>query len=494
LEDETIDDPLVKEWVELLILNQVVGVEFETDNDDNDDDDGEEENEKEEEPSDEDEEKEGEEEEEDGQYSSSAVEATSRFMCAMLWSIEGRHDGALKHLQKFPLTHRLHPNVWTVSTKSQQQQHDDVPVPPPKAAPLVFRPPQGILPESLYQSMTQIFAPDAVYWKESSYSNRGYHSYFMDYEKDRAPRNVIEDMIVNHLLPRADQVLLEKKGESSSSICGFEWWVHTRPIQANLGHNLHFDTDESMLAQEGKVTHPILSSVLYLTGGGDDEAGATIVLDQTPDSEKVAESCWQCIPKNNALMIFPGNLLHGVLPCPGHTESTSQQDGHDDAAESSSVEQLMQSWNTNESPPGTTDTDTPPKPHRLTFMVGFWTRNVPATMKDRQLYGPCGPLPPATEEHTWVREMSKGYDAAAGSSTATTTTTKAEAAATMTAEALPRVTPAWETIIIEPEETDVEEPPLLHIPHAIDHRFFVHGAPQCFRQSLFEDQDGDICE
>jgi hypothetical protein len=124
LEDETIDDPLVKEWVKLLLLNQVMGVEFETDNDD-----GEEENEKEEEQSDEDEENE-EEEEKNGQYSSSAVEATSRFMCAMLWSIEGRHDGALKHLQKFPLTHRLHPNVWTVSTKSQQQ-HDDVP--PPKA-------------------------------------------------------------------------------------------------------------------------------------------------------------------------------------------------------------------------------------------------------------------------------------------------------------------------------------------------------------------------
>jgi hypothetical protein len=458
LEDETIDDPLVKEWVELLLLNQVVGVEFETDNDD---DDGEEENENEEEQSDEDEENEEEEEkEEDGQYSSSAVEATSRFMCAMLWSIEGRHDGALKHLQKFPLTHRLHPNVWTVS---KSQQHDV----PPKA-PLVFRPPQGILPESLYRSMTQLFAPDAVYWKESSYSNRGYHSYFMDYEKDRAPKNVIEDMIVNHLLPRANQVL--EKGES---ICGFEWWVHTRPIQANLGHNLHFDTDESMLAQEGKVTHPIMSSVLYLTGGGDDEAGATIVLDQTPDSEKVAESCWQCIPKDNALMIFPGNLLHGVLPCPGHTESTSQ-DGH--AAELS-AEKLMQSWN-NESP----GNDTQPKPHRLTFMVGFWTRNVPATMKDRQLYGPCGPLPPATEEHTWVREMSKGYDA--GSSTAT----KAET--DMPAVALPRVTPAWETI--EPEVTN-DEPPL-DIPQAIDHRFFVHGAPQCFRQSLFEDQDGDICE
>ena len=126
-------------------------------------------------------------------------------------------------------------------------------------------------------------------------------------------------------------------------------------------------------------------------------------------------------------------------------------------------------------------------PHRLTFMVGFWTRNVPATMKHRTLYGPCGPLPPATEEHTWVSDIKQGY-------TEETTTRHPIADEIMTATALPQVSPAWE--IIEANETegksggdDDEAGPQLNIPHGIDHRFFVRGAPECFRKSLFEDRE-----
>ena len=69
---------------------------------------------------------------------------------------------------------------------------------------------------------------------------------------------------MNHVLPLAQSQL--KPGHDP--IVGFEWWVrvHTRSIQANLGHQLHFDTDEAFLAQEKEVTHPAVSSVLYLTG------------------------------------------------------------------------------------------------------------------------------------------------------------------------------------------------------------------------------------
>ena len=77
----------------------------------------------------------------------------------------------------------------------------------------------------------------------------------------------------------------------ADSIVGYEWWPHTRPVQANLGHNLHFDTDESLLAETGDITHPIVSSVLYLTGGAD--SGATIVFDQTPDSKDIAKHGWK---------------------------------------------------------------------------------------------------------------------------------------------------------------------------------------------------------
>eukprot|EP00980_Cylindrotheca_fusiformis_P029741 scaffold23803_cov132-Cylindrotheca_fusiformis.AAC.5 len=440
VDDESIDDMLLKEWMELLILNQVLGIEFEGPEEEDD----KEESANIEEPSIDD--NTG----EDGQYSVSAVESTSRFMCAMLWSMVD-HDAALAHLRKFNLTHRLHPNVWSKRDKLQTESATQ--------APLVFRPKDGLLPEGLYQSMKKTFAPNAAYWKESSYSNRGYFSYFMDYKKEKKPQTLIEEVIVNHLLPRAFQALDET---DANSICGFEWWVHTRPIQANLGHNLHFDTDEAMLAQEGKVTHPILSSVLYLSGGDDENsAGPTILLDQTPDSKEVAESAWISTPTDNSFMLFPGNLLHGVLPCPGDQRAEQR---------SSNGRALVNSWQ---------DPTKDRRAHRLTFMVGFWTRSVPAMMKERRLYGPCGPLPPATDEHTWVRDIFNGYDSANGADMVV-------AEKEMPGLALPQVSPAWERI----EKLGVvENQPPLQIPHAIDHRFFVRDAPQCFRESLFEDQE-----
>lgn len=562
--DDTPDE--VREWIEMLVMNQILGVEYEEDDDDDSDDDDSDGNDGEGDDGDgddghdkvatkkekdqpavqeafqdeydekqqmelededtiakgeafeneytaKDDKENSEREEADGRFSSSAVEATARFMCAMLWSMEGRHDRALIHLKHFPLTHRLHPNVWNVST------HPAKDMSPPTRAPLVFQPSDGILPPNLYLAMTKLFSPDASFWLESDYVNRGYFSFFMEYEEATTPRphNLLEEVIVHHLLPRAQQVLDAEAhqgkeserddGESTPKICGFEWWAHTRPIQANLGHNLHFDTDESTLDREGKVTHPILSSVLYLTGGETSSidttndslpspAGATIILDQTPDSETVADRCWQGIPKDNSFLLFPGDRLHGVLPCPGRKNSMD-----DDESSSSSTtkttttaEVLIQDWKNSLSEPSTAPLVTPSPPHRLTFMVGFWTRNVPATMKERHLYGPCGPLPSNADEHTWVKDLTKGYDDV-------NTKDRPMATKTMPATALPCVSPAWECfepndhVTMDDGKSEARsgsdwEPPLL-IPHSIDHRFFVRGAPQCFRQSLFEDRDID---
>mmetsp|Transcript_24223 Transcript_24223/g.42584 ORF Transcript_24223/g.42584 Transcript_24223/m.42584 type:complete len:317 (+) Transcript_24223:813-1763(+) len=308
--------------------------------------------------------------------------------------------------------------------------------------------------------------------------------FFLEYDESKRPRNLLEEVIVGHLLPRAQQVLDGMKDRNliaegtPTKICGFEWWAHTRPIQANLGHNLHFDTDESMLDQEGKVTHPILSSVLYLTGGRPSDssdptspAGATIILNQTPDSEKSADFCWQGIPHDNSFLLFPGDRLHGVLPCPGNLESENIP-----TEEPDTLEAVIHGFVPPPSP------DIPP-PHRLTFMVGFWTRNVPATMKNRRLYGPCGPLPSPSKEHTWVGEIMNGYNDHAKDKKEQPITLKPIAAT-----ALPSVSPAWESF--QPHSSDT---PPLSIPHGIDHRFFVQGAPQCFRQSLFEDRDEIEC-
>ena len=111
------DDKEAKEWIELLLLNQVCGVEWEVDEEHDEGKDTTDEK------KDEDlqEQQEGD-EEEGGYWSTSAVEGTSRFMAAMMLSTLGDHDAAREHLQNFDLTHRLHPNVWTGKADEKPSQ------------------------------------------------------------------------------------------------------------------------------------------------------------------------------------------------------------------------------------------------------------------------------------------------------------------------------------------------------------------------------------
>lgn len=48
-----------------------------------------------------------------------------------------------------------------------------------------------------------------------------------------------------------------------------EWWTHNRPH--SCGHQFHFDSDEPKLERGngaiGDVTHPIFSTIIYLTEG-----------------------------------------------------------------------------------------------------------------------------------------------------------------------------------------------------------------------------------
>jgi hypothetical protein len=452
LEDETVDDS-VKEWIELLLLHQVTGVELEDGSDDEDEGD--------------DDKEQDEEGEDSGVMSSSSVESTARFMAAMLLSTTGDTDQALEHLKDFPLTHRLHPNVWlgketTIKSGTVATTCDG------SAAPVSFQRPNGLLPSDLYERLCKVFGPGAAYWKESDYDNRGYYSFFIDVPPPgQAPANLLEHVMMDHLLPLAAKQLGE---EVTSSICGFEWWVHTRPIQANLGHWLHFDTEEALLTQEGTITHPIVSSVLYLTGGN--HGGATIVLDQTPDSEAYADQCWRSVPTDNSNIVFPGNLLHGVLPCPGKNPTSAA------SASGSEAVAVSDLWKDPPSP----SSPSAAAPHRLTFMVGFWTRRVPDQMRNQRLYGPCGPMPPCTDEHTWVQEISRGYTAG---SKKTKTASAAKDNDDIKVVPIPRVTPAWEKF-----ESNASDQPLM-IPRAIDHRFFVNSESISFRESLFERDELD---
>lgn len=487
-----------KEWIELLLLHQVAGVELlEAANDTDEETD-----------------------EETEEWSASTVEGTVRFMAAMLSSMAGNHDAAAQQLQRFGITHRLHPQLWERAVAKDVAGTESVAVPTLQqqllAAPVAFQSPSGVLPASLYQRMCEVFHPSADYWKESDYAGRGYYSYYMDLPSPTtgsdfgsAPTNLIDDVVIHHLLPLAQQQqqLLQAGGNNHSDktttttttttaitepIVGYEWWVHTRPVAANLGHNLHFDTDEAGLAQDQTIDHPVLSSVLYLTGGGSNSgSGATIVLDQTPDSPQNATSAWYSPPVDNSFMAFPGNLLHGVLPCLGTTTTRAAPHDNDDDAggvSSSDPEYLRASLialfgtrgdedKRNKCPTPSMDAT----PHRLTFMVGFWTRRVPDRIKEQKLYGPCGSLPPAA---TWVRAIREGYSATDLSYRKTSEKSLRDKIVPIL---LPSVSPAWEELPI----TQPTSEPLLQIPRAIDHRFFVINAPRCFRDSLFEQDEFD---
>ena len=305
----------------------------------------------------------------------------------------------------------------------------------------------GVLPSDLYKNLCNLFCPEATYWTESDYNNRGYYSYYIDLEGKAnnstqnvrdCPSNMIEDVIVNHLLPLAERTLQESNVKSSSQkIVGAEWWTHTRPISANLGHPLHFDTDEVLLRKEKTVSHPIVSSVLYLTGSGGG-GGSTVVFDQTPESTEVAKQAWISQPVDNAFMVFPGNLLHGVLPCTGA-----------DAAQSSC---------------------------RLTLMIGFWTRSFDG---ERSLYSPCGPMPPSTPQHTWVSQSQRGYNDSKPKNK------HFQASAIIRENVLQQASPAWEKI----ERDNAVDATSLAIPNSLDHKFFVCNPPHCFSAQLLQNKD-----
>jgi len=415
------NDAMLCEWIEMLLLNQVVGVEWLEDE-------GTEENEEEV-------------DEENGSWSQSPVEAVSRFMASMLHSMMGNHEEARQQMKPFGFTHRLHPSVWAGDTTSSSS-----------SATTVARV-QNVLPDKIHSRLLQVFAPDADYWKESGYGSRGYYSYFEPLSSDTD--HVIRHVVETHLLPLVRAYL----GEKAQQICGYEWWVHTRPTTANLGHQLHFDTDELLLREnEPRISHPLVSSVLYLSGAGKG-CGSTIVFDQTPDSETVASSVWLNTPIDNSLLMFPGNQLHGVLPCTGYIQSGECASIHPD--------KLFDV----EAPKSTNPDDA--ATNRLTLMVGFWSRNIPEDLETKPfLYGPCGPLPPQTE-HTWVKQIHEEFD-------------QMKPLTKLSVDAVPSVVPAWEELSASDETEN-----LLEVPQRVDHRFFVHDAPHCFRKSLFDHDEFD---
>lgn len=96
---------------------------------------------------------------------------------------------------------------------------------------------------------------------------------------------------------------------------GVEWWVHKRKVGEEY-MRFHFDKDEGEWASNAKMKHPVISSVFYITQAG----GATLIVSQeaNPTMTRLLPARplggFESSPRENSLLVFPGSLLHGVLP------------------------------------------------------------------------------------------------------------------------------------------------------------------------------------
>jgi hypothetical protein len=98
-----------------------------------------------------------------------------------------------------------------------------------------------------------------------------------------------------------------------------EFWAHKRPHCS--GHQLHFDSDNEGL---GGATHPLCSTVLYLTS---DVGGPTLVTPQKLSSKLMAKQGWLTFPKKNRVVAFDGTVLHGVIPGRGVVDEDGEGGG-----------------------------------------------------------------------------------------------------------------------------------------------------------------------
>ena len=94
-----------------------------------------------------------------------------------------------------------------------------------------------------------------------------------------------------------------------------EVWAHRRPQCS--GHQLHFDSDNEGIGGAASIRNPLVSAVCYLTEEG--LGGPTLVTDQCLGDRGLAQNGWLAFPKCNRLVIFDGQVLHGVIPGRGHS-------------------------------------------------------------------------------------------------------------------------------------------------------------------------------
>ena len=346
----------------------------------------------------------------------------------------------------------------------------------------------GALPKPLLRALQTAFAPGASFWQETDYKERGYFSFWHDLRTQKQQPAHLVELLARHLLPITG-------GEDR--IVGAEWWVHTRSERRSIGHQMHFDTEECTLAQ-GRVLHPLVSTVVYLSGMPAPDANGslgstaaargstdpTVVFDMRVEDDG-AETAAVSHPAQGSVLFFPGDRLHCV--CPAGVSSATRKRGNGGDGRGS-AEKLTPSENL---------------PQRLTLMIGFWAEDVASEGKRRPL-GACGPIPRATRACSWPSSLAIPA--------ALRTTDLPAATSIAVPRAVPVVEAPWQNLE-EQEDLDLEseveeerngrvhEAPLhdakeaemdaanaawegrLEVPEARNHRFFVGGLCE-FREQL----------
>ncbi len=166
----------------------------------------------------------------------------------------------------------------------------------------------GAIPASLLETLRVCFGSDSSFWVDHNYPTPA----FFSYNELRGSGSVIDSLVSQHILPIVSQAFPEKK--LNSNVHSYEWWSHCRNDAKSGGaHQLHFDLDETRLAKSGKAHSPLVSVVIYLTNGSSNLA-PTLVTDQVLHPDSVASHAVLCTPKQGRILMFDGQLLHGVVP------------------------------------------------------------------------------------------------------------------------------------------------------------------------------------
>ena len=118
------------------------------------------------------------------------------------------------------------------------------------------------------------------------------------------PRNVAEEAIVR----------LRQLARPGDRCIGAEWWLGRLPYGRSL--SLHFDRDVALQSRNGRIAHPLWSSILYLNRF---PCSPTVILGQVLDRDgetlvpAVPASGKTIAPEPNQYVVYRGDLYHGVL-------------------------------------------------------------------------------------------------------------------------------------------------------------------------------------